>query len=142
MDLRGRHYVELMRKVYFIINTTSLSSPLIAALLRVFFERLGHDSLGFLAGIWSGVDKTAKDQDQLRVVALQHASAYLQSCIETSVGMDYQTVLPLLLVALSSPSVLLRRGALTCLSLLQAITEIPFDTVYKFDAVYGMNEGK
>ncbi|KAM6493306.1 hypothetical protein JOM56_011440 [Amanita muscaria] len=142
MDLRGRHYVELMRKVYFIINTTSLPPPLIMTLLHVLFERLGHDSLAFLAGIWSGVDKAAKDQNQLRAVALQHASAYLQSRVEANVGMDYQTVLPLLLVALSSPSVLLRRGALTCLSLLQAITENPFKTVYKFDAVYGANEGQ
>ena len=142
MDLRGRRYVELMRTVYLIANRLLSMPSLTMTLFHPLFTNLKDDSLAYLAGIWSGADKNMKDDDnQLRVIALQHASAFLQAHIDENDAVDYQTILPLLLVPLSSANVPVRQAALTCVAQLRTLSEHSFATVYKFDAIYGGSEG-
>ena len=110
-------------------------------LFRALFTNLKDDSLAFLAGIWSGADKNMKDDNQLRVIALQHASAFLQAHVDKNDAVDYQTIVPLLLVPLSSANVVVREAALACVAQLRTLSEHPFATVYKFDAIYIGSEG-
>ncbi|KAF8626030.1 hypothetical protein AX15_005120 [Amanita polypyramis BW_CC] len=141
MDMRGRRYVELMRLVYYIAS--SPSSPVLStSLLHVLFINLKDEALGFLAGIWSGADKNSRDDEYIRTVALQHASAFLQAHIDENDGIDFQTVMPMLLVALSNPSISMRQAALECITRLRTLTERQLVTVYKFDAIYGANGRK
>lgn len=141
MDMQGRRYVELMRTVYYVASSSS--SPVIStALLQALFTNLKDDALAFLAGIWAGADKRARDDEQLRAFALLHASAFLQAHIDENDGVDFQTILPMLLIGLSSPSGLVRQAAIKCMAQLQVLSERQLVTVYKFDGIYGVKESE
>ncbi|KAF8630264.1 hypothetical protein AX17_005450 [Amanita inopinata Kibby_2008] len=137
MDLRGQRYVELLRTVYYIANKASASPVLSTSLLHVLFINLKDDALAFLMGIWSGADKNAGDDDQLLVLTLHHASAFLQAHIDEDDGVDFQTIVPSLLVVLSSRSTSVRHAALKCVSQVSTLAQRRLVTVYKFDAIYG-----
>ena len=142
MDMQGRRYVELMRTVYYVASSSSSSPVISTALLQALFTNLKDDALAFLAGIWAGADKRARDDEQLRAFALLHASAFLQAHIDENDGVDFQTILPMLLIGLSSPSGLVRQGAIKCMAQLQALSERQLVTVYKFDGIYGVKESE
>ncbi|KAK2465147.1 hypothetical protein APHAL10511_002839 [Amanita phalloides] len=134
-------YVELMRSVYYIANASS--SPVVSmSLLHVLFINLKDESLAFLAGIWSGADGKTDDDEQLRLIALHHASAFLQAHIDEDDGVDFQTIIPLLLISLSGRSGFVRQAALKCIPQLQTLAERKLVTVYKFDGIYGMTDRK
>ncbi|PFH46286.1 hypothetical protein AMATHDRAFT_155738 [Amanita thiersii Skay4041] len=136
MDVRGQRYVELMRTIYFIANTCPLQT-LSLGIIRSLFISLKDDVLAFLAGIWSGADKHSREDDQLRSLALQHAAAFFQAHINEDDGVDYQTILPLILVALDDQAADVRQAAIICLSHLRTLAERKLVSVYKFDAIYG-----
>jgi U3 small nucleolar RNA-associated protein 10 len=142
MNMQCRRYVELMRTVYYIANSPSSSSAISTALLHVLFTNLKDDALAFLAGIWSGAERRARDNEHLRALALLHASAFLQAHIDEDDGVDFQTIVPLLLIGLSSPSGLVRQAAIKCVAQLQVLAERQLVTVYKFDGIYGVKESK
>ena len=116
MDMQGRRYVELMRTVYHVASSSSSSPVISTALHQALFMNLKDDALAFLAGIWAGADGRARDDEQ-------PASAFLQAHIDENDGVDFQTILPMLLVALSSPSGLVRQAAVKCMTQLQVLSE-------------------
>lgn len=130
-----------MRTVYYIASTSSLSPVIATGLLQVLFMNLKDDTLAFLAGIWSGA-RRAEDNEQLQALALLHASVFLQAHIDDNDGVDYQTIVPLLLIGLSNPSGLVRQAAIKCVVQLQVLAERQLLTVYKFDGIYGVTESK
>lgn len=137
-DHRGSQYVGLMRNVYELINSSTSLPLLTSGLLRIIFVNLQGDALSFLAGVWTVIE-TVED-DALQTVALRHATAFLQAHLVDNEAVDFQTILPTLLVALESPNVHKRQAALGALSILHKLAETRFSSVYAFDVVYGESE--
>ncbi|KAJ7582775.1 hypothetical protein C8J56DRAFT_230499 [Mycena floridula] len=137
-DQRGRRYVALMRRIYEFV--TSSSSPVILNLLRDLFVKLNTDSLAFLSAFWT----TFQDPD-VAAGSLQHALAFLQAhdlpAEHGADGVDFQTILPAFLVALTSPEPRQRELASQCIVLLDKQAKSrKFVRVYAFDVIYGDNE--
>ncbi|KAG6866337.1 hypothetical protein C0991_005804 [Blastosporella zonata] len=135
-DKRGSRYVELIRKVYKLANISSSVPVFTTGVLQSLFISLKSDALAFLAGIWTHSDVP----DDLRRVALNHAAAFLQAHALEDDGVDFQTILPSLLIAIQSTDVGQRSVALICISTLSQLADRKFKTVYGFDAIYGKNE--
>ena len=72
-----------------------------------------------------------------RSVALLHAAAFLEAHILEDDGIDFQTILPLLLVALQDPDTQICQGALECISRIRTLSDRKLSLVYRFDTVYG-----
>ncbi|KAG6857013.1 hypothetical protein H0H87_010685 [Tephrocybe sp. NHM501043] len=136
---RASRYVELIRKVYKVANISSSAPTFTTNVLQSLFIGLKSDALAFLAGIWTG---TSNDEgaDDLRTVALYHAAAFLQAHALEDDGVDFQTILPSLLVAIQSTDVGRRDVALTCVSTLSQLADRKFKTVYGFDTIYGKSD--
>jgi U3 small nucleolar RNA-associated protein 10 len=75
-----------------------------------------------------------------RILALLHSAAFLEAHILEDDGIDFQTILPLLLVALQDPDAQIRQGALECISRIRILSDRKLSSVYRFDTVYGDSE--
>ncbi|KAF8064012.1 hypothetical protein FPV67DRAFT_198389 [Lyophyllum atratum] len=137
---RGSRYVELIRKTYKLANISSAIPIFTFDVLQALFVSLKGDALAFLAGIWTS--SAGDEQDQLPTVALRHAAAFLQAHISEDDGMDFQTILPSLLVALQTHVAEQRQAALACISHLCQLGDRQFKTVYGFDTIYGKSENQ
>ena len=138
---RSIRYVELFRTIYRITNFWT-SSSLTTRILQTLFVGLEDDALAFLAGIWVGSTETIRQDNELRTVALFHAAAFLEVHTSEDSGIDFQTILPALLLALQSPVVDQRQMAFTCIAHLQRSIDHKFKFVYGFDTIYGKNTGR
>ncbi|KAF9451337.1 hypothetical protein P691DRAFT_663457 [Macrolepiota fuliginosa MF-IS2] len=132
---RAFHYVTLMRAIYTLVNRSSSLPVLVSCLLSTFFLNLKSDALVFLAGVWTSPAVT--DDNSLQEIALRHAAAFLEAHVLEDDGMDFQTIVPALLVALQNPTTSVRKSAVECLNRIRLISEGKLKSVYKFDAVYG-----
>jgi U3 small nucleolar RNA-associated protein 10 len=131
-----------MRNVYRLSN--SLSSNLKKCLLSTLFVTLKSDALLFFAGIWLSESKE-KDSPVLKRLALNHAQTFLEAAAEdnTDTGVDFQTVVPSVLIALRDHNADVRKAAVALLGLIKKTTaEKKFGTVYAFDLVYGSSESE
>lgn len=134
-EQRGASYVELFRTVYRLVPA---SAPVLTTgILQALFISLQDDVLAFLAGIWTGAVQAIDEDSEIRTVALCHAAAFLQAHIAEGGGVDFQTILPSLLVALQSRDSDRRKIALTCISHLHLLSDWKFVTLYGFDTIYG-----
>ncbi|KAJ7452113.1 hypothetical protein B0H11DRAFT_1742292 [Mycena galericulata] len=131
-DFGGALYVKLMRTVYKLANSSAAVPVLTIGLLRELFVSLKDDALAFLAGLW-----TTTTDNSLCVAALRHAAAFLEAHKEEADGVDFQTILPSLIICLQSAERDIRAAALDCISLLGDLAEQPFSAVYAFDVIYG-----
>ncbi|KAF5351352.1 hypothetical protein D9758_008071 [Tetrapyrgos nigripes] len=134
-DNRGYRYASLKRDMYKLALTTG--SALGMHLIRDLVVSLKHEALLFLAGVWMG----AGNEDRvLQFSALQHATAFLEAHTSAEVGIDFQTIIPSLLVVLQNSELTVRRTALECIALLHKVADRKFTKVYAFDAIYGPNQ--
>lgn len=134
----GHRYVYLMRTIYHLANVSTTLPVLASTLLQALFVNFKEDALAFLAGIWSTSDtEVLKDS---RSITLLHAAAFLEAHILEDDGIDFQTILPPLLVALQSPHVQTCQGALECISRIRILSDRKLSSVYRFDTVYGDSE--
>ncbi|KAJ6464259.1 hypothetical protein C8R47DRAFT_1180243 [Mycena vitilis] len=138
-DSEGYLYVKLMRAVYKLSNSTSVVPLLTIGLLSEIFSHLKDDALAFLAGVWTTCLESAAD---ICVVALRHAAAFLEAHKEEADGVDFQTILPALIICLPSTDPEIRAAALDCISIQRDLTVQRFTAVYAFDAIYGDSEAK
>ncbi|EIN05935.1 hypothetical protein PUNSTDRAFT_137420 [Punctularia strigosozonata HHB-11173 SS5] len=133
-DDHGLRYVQLMRRLYALANATGTVPLLSATINRNLFVALATDSLAFLAGIWIRRDGT----DSIRKIALAHAVAFLAAHTDMPKPVDFQTVLPCLLVGLQSGDRPMREGAMSCVVVLaQLATAQQASAVYALDTIYG-----
>jgi len=132
----GLYYVHLMRRIYHLANVSTSLPVLASTLLQALFINFKEDALAFLAGIWSTTD--AEVQKESRSVTLLHAAAFLEAHILEDDGIDFQTILPPLLVALQEPDAC--QGALECISRIRILSDHTLSSVYRFDTVYGDSE--
>ncbi|KAH9044915.1 hypothetical protein EDB83DRAFT_2406035 [Lactarius deliciosus] len=131
---RNVRYVQLMRSIYKLSNSSSSLSTIPASLLRAQFINLADDALAFLVGVWLSAEGDA----QLRRTALSHALTFILAHETTEQVIDFQTVLPALLVALGDPDRGVRHRASECVHLLaQLSTAKQVSGVYAFDTIYG-----
>lgn len=106
-------------------------------ILQILFTTLKDDALAFLAGMWSIA--TMPKFEQSRNISFLHAAAFLEAHIQEADGVDFQTILPSLLVALQNTEAQASQGALECLSRIHILINAKLSSVYKFDVVYGQN---
>ena len=95
-------------------------------------------------GIWLGSLPPQSDKAAISTVALQHSTALLAAFVGQPDGIDFQTVLPSLVVALENglSSLATRTAAADSIRLLNTITvSKTFDRIYAFDAIYGPSRG-
>ncbi|KAJ7270708.1 hypothetical protein B0H12DRAFT_1229192 [Mycena haematopus] len=139
VDPQGSLYVKLMRAVYKLGNS-SFTTPLVTiGLLSELFSHLKDDALAFLAGVWTTSLSSAPD---ICVVALRHAAAFLEAHNEEADGVDFQTILPAVIICLQNADPEIRAAALDCIAVQRNLTEQRFSAVYAFDAIYGKSEAK
>ncbi|KXN83997.1 U3 small nucleolar RNA-associated protein 10 [Leucoagaricus sp. SymC.cos] len=140
-DTRGSQYVSLMRAVYNLANRSSSLPVLTSCLLRILFLNLKSEALAFLAGVWTtenpSSSTSAEYYSSLQEIALRHAAAFLEAHVLEDDGVDFQTVVPALLIALQNNANGVRKAAAECLNRIRLISERKLKRVYKFDIVYG-----
>ncbi|KAJ7079966.1 hypothetical protein B0H15DRAFT_1025307 [Mycena belliarum] len=137
----GSSYVMLMRTVYRLANSSAADPLLTIGLLRELFVSLKDDALAFLAGVWA-TSLASPTDSFLCIVAMRHAAAFLEAHREEADGVDFQTILPSLIICLESNKPETRTAALDCISLLRDLAEQRFSVVYAFDAIYGERESQ
>ncbi|KZT03292.1 uncharacterized protein LAESUDRAFT_744673 [Laetiporus sulphureus 93-53] len=138
-DTRGIRYVHLMRAVYYLSNSTA-SLPLLSTnLLRALFMNLADDALVFLAGVWTSPSvKGDNGSMHVRVAALYHAVAFLEAHCATEHYIDFQTILPSILVALQDAELRVREAALECVAILAKLAQAKeVSSIYAYDTIYG-----
>ncbi|KAF8889071.1 hypothetical protein BD779DRAFT_1714897 [Infundibulicybe gibba] len=116
-------YVQLMRQLYMLANSPATPLALASYMNKILFTRLG-------SGLWVQRESAGSSGD-FATTALSHAMAFLKAHTGDQAGVDFQTILPALLVAVheSSPAV-------------QETAKVQFSTVYSFDAIYGDSGGQ
>ncbi|GJE92911.1 U3snoRNP10 and BP28CT domain-containing protein [Phanerochaete sordida] len=129
----GAQYVTLARRLYALVNAGGAPPGLASNLVTALFVSIGDDALRFLAGLW-----LAPVAASVRYAALKHAAAFLEAHYSTERFVDFQTVLPALLVAVQFPERRLREAALECVAALVRLAQASSPSaVYAFDAIYG-----
>lgn len=96
--------------------------------------------MAFLAGIWS-TSKVDQFKNSMTISFL-HAAAFLEAHILEDDGVDFQTILPTLLVGLQSSDPQMCQGALECISRIRILSERKLSSVYRFDTIYGQNDSE
>lgn len=130
-----------MRTVYMLANSTATLPALSTHLIRTLFMNLGDDALKFLAGFWLHSDPTTSASPAV-FASLRHAAAFLEAHFATQRWIDFQTVLPALLVALQHSDRRIREATLECVSALIRLSQATKPTgIYAFDVIYGATSG-
>ncbi len=137
-DVRAARYIQLLRAVYRLSNSSASLHLLSTHLLRTLFMNLGDDALAFLAGVW-----LTADEDHIQYAALRHAGAFLEAHVATKRTVDFQTVLPAMLVMLQSADAGVRDGAVRCIAVVVKLSySETAEAVYAFDEIYGSDSGE
>ncbi|KAJ8454332.1 hypothetical protein ONZ45_g19349 [Pleurotus djamor] len=143
-DTRGQRYVEHIHSIYHLAN---LYVPVAFTIhiLSLLFINLDEQSLAFLASIWLLEPALGADKDrynQLRLAALRHGAAFLEAHQDDPSPVDFQTILPSLLIATQSSNLNVRRAAVDCIIVLSKSTARPFTSIYAMDWIYGKETDK
>ncbi|KAJ3965955.1 hypothetical protein EV361DRAFT_608730 [Lentinula raphanica] len=148
-------YAALLQQLYHYVITTINAGQAKVFVLRVLFTNLGPEAGVFLTNVWLRSDRTSDpkalvDEDitpSWRTSTLCHLAAFLEAHTSTTPGkaiVDFQTLLPTIVIALSSPAQESRKAAISCLTSIKALVADEngkgrkFDLVYAFDRVYGI----
>ncbi|KAJ3761867.1 hypothetical protein EV360DRAFT_36877 [Lentinula raphanica] len=153
-------YAALLQQLYHYVITTINAGQAKVFVLRVLFTNLGPEAGVFLTNVWLRSDRTSDpkalaDEDITpfwRTSTLCHLAAFLEAHTSTTPGkaipgkaiVDFQTLLPTIVIALSSPAQQSRKAAISCLTSIKALVADEngkgrkFDLVYAFDRVYGI----
>lgn len=131
-------FVRLMRSLYKLTGSSSSLSVIPASLLRAQFIHLADDALTFLVGVW-----LSDDDARLRRIALSHAFAFIAAYEATETIIDFQTVLPALLVAFGDPDREVRHQASECVQIIARLSKAKQASgVYAFDTIYEKGTSK
>ncbi|KZO97606.1 hypothetical protein CALVIDRAFT_536183 [Calocera viscosa TUFC12733] len=133
-DMRGVRYVALCRAVYRLLNQEGLASPTRTQCLKGLFAALRDDSLLLLGGIWADLASSP----ETRASALSHGRAILHAH-GSGDFIDFQAIVPSLLVALSDASAIVRAAAIQSLKALGELysTGKKPKAIFALDFLYG-----
>ncbi|KAK4048437.1 snoRNA-binding rRNA-processing protein utp10 [Microbotryomycetes sp. JL201] len=131
-------YIQLAHSVYAFAHTGSTPGgrALATLLLRALFTRmLLDDSLAFFASLYTSTTQPS----ELQIAALNDAKTFVraQHLPEVAKPVDYQAVLPSVLVALQSSNKKMRNAALELLAVFESNAPPNIKTVYGRDHFYG-----
>lgn len=130
-DDQGSRYVSLTRNIYRLANA-STSLPLLSiSIIRTLFLNLKEDALAFLAGTLVCNLKENMDRG-VCVTAMRHIAAFMTA----QPHIDFQNVLPSLVVAIADNDADVRQAALDCIAVMAA-NHTSLVAVYGFDTIYG-----
>jgi len=130
------------KTLYALLNNSGSIPSLALGLLQILFSSLGSDVLAFLAGIWVSAMETTAKFHPFQSLALLQATAFLEAHVQEGDGVDFQTILPALLVALRAANSQSRLAAVECVKRLRVIAGSKLTQVYKFDVIYGKSSRK
>lgn len=124
-------------------NSSSSLRLLSGHLIHALFVNLGDDALAFLTGVWLSLHDVHPERNHVCHAALRHASAFLEAHCVSETWIDFQTILPAIVVALQSPDSHVREAATDCMSAIHRVAqEKNASAVYAFDALYGATSSK
>ncbi|WWC92888.1 uncharacterized protein L201_007850 [Kwoniella dendrophila CBS 6074] len=128
-----RKYRFIAQEIYQWSNTGLLPTLLAQKLLRSLFAQLGEDSLLFFASIWTG-----QNSPSLRAASLRHAFAFVSaySGMKTQQGIDFQILVPSVLIALQDSEKTVRSAAVDLLKVM-AGNDKSTENIYALDTIYG-----
>lgn len=117
-------------------------------LVKTIFAHIGGEVGAFLAGIWTSASSSGISKE-VKTIALQHFNAFLFAQCEGNVAhVDFQTIIPALLVAMTDGDEGVRSGALSCVVFLAGCEKPSSDKgkgagtgVYGYDTLYGSHSG-
>ncbi|WVQ95966.1 hypothetical protein IAU59_003065 [Kwoniella sp. CBS 9459] len=126
-------YRVFAQDVYSWSNSGILPASLAQALLRSLLAQLGEEALLFLASTW-----TSEAPLPLRAASLRHAKAFVSaySDVETEQGIDFQIMIPAILVALRDSEKSVRSAAVDVLRAMAANAQSS-ENIYALDTIYG-----
>ncbi|TIB99805.1 hypothetical protein E3Q18_01415 [Wallemia mellicola] len=125
---------EFSYAVYKLGNAPYVLTNLATILLRSLFVALRETSLSFLASIYTN----RQYSDHIRNAAIKHTDAFLKVSATAEAKVDFQTILPSVLIALQDPIKDVRLGAIHCLRTLSK-SNCTTGEIYAFDKIYGSN---
>ncbi|ORX37624.1 hypothetical protein BD324DRAFT_650190 [Kockovaella imperatae] len=123
--------------LYALSNSDILPVQLSQAILRSVLTQLRDDALIFLASVWTAGPRHA------RVAALRHALSYLNA--QSSSGrekLDFQLIIPALLVAMQDKSKDVRTAAVGLLEKVSGVVEDGGSETYALNSIYGARSEK
>jgi U3 small nucleolar RNA-associated protein 10 len=120
-------------------NSGRLHPALASSLLRSLLTQLSEEALTFLASVWTIKEVSATPA--LRVAALRHGLAFVNAYKVQTAGIDFQLVVPALVIALQDDSKAVRTAGV---ALLKAISGsgAKEGAVYAVDTFYGSQSSK
>jgi hypothetical protein len=124
-----------MRAVYKLANFSGSLPLLITNIMRSLFLSLKDDSLVFLMGIVVRSLDVIEERGMC-FAALRHAAAFLAA----HPNVDFQTILPALIIAMQGADSRTREAALDCVTVM-ATNDKSLSSVYGFDTIYGDGSG-
>lgn len=128
---KATRYVSLKRTIYKVANSSASLPLLSTSIISSLFLSLKDDALVFLAGIVAHSFEVKANRGMC-VAALRHAASFMTA----QPNVDFQAVLPSLIVAMMGADVDIREAALECVSIM-AKNHKELTVVYGFDALYG-----
>jgi U3 small nucleolar RNA-associated protein 10 len=128
------------KKLYALINSNLIPESLAKSLLRSLFIQLGEESLPFFASIWSNPSTSST----LRVVALRHATAFVSAHANAEEGqaMDFQMVLPAVLISLQDSDRTVREAGIGVLKAIAGLVRKSGGDIFALDTFYGARSGE
>lgn len=138
-DSAARQYASVARSTYALCHSNVLPSELASAMLRSLFIQLGDQSLLFLASTWA----STRLFTGLKLAALRHALAFIRAHAEDGEvkDVDFQVMVPALLVALQDAERSVREAGVSVLKAIAA-GRPGGGEIYALDTVYGARSGK
>lgn len=136
-------YKTFAQQIYLWANTAILPANVAQSLLRSLLTQLGEEALLFLSSVWTSSTSPAP----LRTSALKHALAFIRAyaTLPTTPAaqgqpVDFQVILPQILIALQDSDKDVRRVAVDVLRSVEGGEGM--GDVYALDTVYGDQSGK
>jgi len=131
LDDEETSFKRYAKTTYLWANSDILPLQLARSLLQSLFLQLGSEALLFLASVWTDHDNSSG----LRLAALKHASSFVMAHKGQN-GIDFQLLLPSILIALGDNQQKVRVGGV---ALLKSIVLLAGngDEVYALDTIYG-----
>ena len=118
-------------------NSGTLPGPLSQILLRTILAQLREDALVFFASIW-----TTTTGSRLQLAALRHAQAFVTAYANSpNAVMDFQLVLPALLMAVQLTDRHVRAAAVQVLKVISDLASCSTEETYAVDTIYGSRSG-
>ncbi|OCF41969.1 hypothetical protein I317_04161 [Kwoniella heveanensis CBS 569] len=126
-------YKVFSQELYSWSNSGVLPPSLAQVLLRALLAQLGEEALLFLASVWTSQSPLA-----LRTASLRHATAFVSAYagVKIEQGIDFQIMIPSVLVALRDSEKPIRAAAVDLLRAM-ALNAQASENIYALDTVYG-----